>query len=88
MSEPDVRQNASQLSMDILVSDERPMALRKSCGVDILSGAKLIGMRSKKQALTRQTSGTWNIGPLEDAVHCCGNCSVLTILNRWEGTKE
>jgi hypothetical protein len=57
ISEPDVRQNASQLSMDILVSDERPMALRKSCGVDILSGAKLVGMANKTQAVINKPLG-------------------------------
>jgi hypothetical protein len=44
ISHPDVRQNASQLSMDILVSEERPIALRKSCGVDILPDALGLGM--------------------------------------------
>jgi hypothetical protein len=43
--------------MDILVSDERPMALRKSCGVDILSGAKLVNTMSKKRALTSRPLG-------------------------------
>jgi hypothetical protein len=57
ISHPDVRQNASQLSMDILVSEERPMALRKSCGVDILPGAELVSITSKNGRLTIRPPG-------------------------------
>lgn len=42
-SQPVVRQNASQLSIETLFSELRPMAFRKSCGVAILPLGSGIG---------------------------------------------